>query len=329
MPAAYVDALIASNHGDRGQATARAAAASREAPWLFEAHLVPAHLEFNRAVTEYLAGRINEGFEGAGRADGYYADAQRVAASAVEAYVGRCAVAGLVLNMTEHGLVTDPAPYHERAEASCAAAVAIDADHAEAHRLFGEAVRFWANNKVLAREDPGDGYERSAALTRRAFELSGGRDIEARVALADTFLDRAWWEDRSGKDPRPAIADAVSTYEQALAVDPRNLGGVQNLGQAYLLRSRFERTAGLDPIESQDRAFESFQRALRADPNLAGGYRTLARITVERADERARRGLESSAGLEQAIRFIEQLPGDRALPDRAAALDKLRARLLH
>jgi serine/threonine-protein kinase len=328
VPAAYVDALIASHHGDLRLATIRADAAAREAPWLFEARLLPAHLEFSRAVAQYLAGNSSEAFESAARADGHYGEAQRVAASSIDAYVGRCAVAGLVLSMTQHGLATDPQPVNQRAEESCAQALTVDADHADAYRLFGEAVRFWADNKVMVRADPGDGYDRSAAFTRRAIELSGGRDIEARVSLADTFLSLGWWQERNGQDPRGAIADAVATYQQALAIDPRNLSGVQNIGQAYLLRSRFERKAGLDPSESQDLAFASFQRGLRADPNLASAYRTLARIAVERADERARRGLESKTGLDEAVRFIEALPGDRALPDRAAALEQIRARLL-
>jgi hypothetical protein len=100
------------------------------------------------------------------------------------------------------------------------------------------------------------------------------------------------------------------------------------MGQAYLLRSRFERTAGLDPLESQNRAIDMFKRGLRADPSLASGYRTLARMAVERADEHGRRGLDVSAGLEDALRFIDELPGERTLPDRVTAIEIIRARLL-
>jgi serine/threonine-protein kinase len=328
VPAAYVEALMASHRNDRTHAIERADEAARDAPWLFEARLLPAYLEFNRAVTVYLAGNAGQAFEIAARADGYYAEAERIAASSVDAHVGRCAVAGLVLNMLQHGLVSDPAPFYRQAEQSCSRALVVDPEDPESHRLFGEAVRFWANNKVLARADPGDAYDKSAALTRRALELSRGRDLEAQVALADTFLDRAWWESRSGKDPRPAVSQAVATYEQALDVDPRNLSGIQNMGQAYLLRSRFERTAGLDPLESQNRAIDMFKRGLRADPSLASGYRTLARMAVERADEHGRRGLDVSAGLEDALRFIDELPGERTLPDRVTAIEIIRARLL-
>lgn len=82
-----------------------------------------------------------------------------------------------------------------------------------------------------------------------------------------------------------------------------------------------------DASDSLDRGVAGFQRALSIDPELATGFRNLSRAAIERADEHTRRGVDPAPGLRQVLRFIEQLSGDRTLPDRIEALDKLRARL--
>lgn len=325
VPARYVEALIASHRGDLQGAIEHADAAARETPWLFEARLLPAHLKLADSVRLYFMGNVREAASKAHDADRYYGQAQRIAASAIDAYLGRCAVSGLVLHMAHHGLATDPLPPYQQAEEACSQAAVIDPGSAEAYRLLGEAVRFWGNGKVQGGKDPGDAYARSADLTRRAMNLSPG-DLETRVALVDTFLDQAWWQHKNGQDPRAALDQAMAAYEQALAADSRNVTAANNMGQALLLRSRFEIAHGIDPSASQDRTIDSFRRSLRVDPTLAFALRNLERAAIERADEQARRGLDPSPELGEVRRFIEQLPGDPALPVRAEAVARLRAR---
>jgi serine/threonine-protein kinase len=190
VPSHYVEALIASHRGDRVRAIAEADAAARETPWLFEARLLSGHLEFKDAVALYLKGNPNEAGEIATRADRYYAAAQQVAASSMEAHLGRCAVAGLVLHMSAHRLSTDPAAANRQAEESCARALTVEPESAEAHRLYAEAVQAWAMVSVQKNTDPGDSFERAARLAQRAMELSGG-ELEAHLVLADIFLNRA------------------------------------------------------------------------------------------------------------------------------------------
>ena len=156
-------------------------------------------------------------------------------------------------------------------------------------------------------------------------ELSAG-DLESLIALADTFLDQAWWQDKQGQDPRPALSRAVDTYAQALAADSRNVAAANTMGQALLLGSRFEAAHGLDPSVSQERAIDSFQRALRIDPDLSFALRNLARAAIERADAQARRGVDPSRGLGEVAGFIETLRGDPALSVRAEAIASLHAR---
>ncbi len=327
VPTRYVDALIASHRGDVPRAIQEADEAARETPWLFEARLLPGHLEFKEAVRLYLSGGVDQAAGKARQADRYYADAQRVAGSSIDAYLGRCAVAGLLLHMRQHGLATaEGLSIYQQAEESCSRALLVEPDNAEAHRLYSEAVRTWGNQKVQAREDPGNAYDRAAALAERAIRLSGG-DLEAILALADTFLDRAWWESRSDRDPRRALDQAVATFEKGLAVDPRNFTAANNMGQALLLRARVEAARRLDASASYERAVASFQRALRLDPSLAFGFRNLGRAAVERADEQARRGVDPTPGLEAIVRFIEQVAGDPEMFKRVEAVGALQARL--
>lgn len=325
-PSRYVEALIASHRGEMQAAIDKADAAARETPWLFEARLLPGHLEFKEAVRLYLGGNVDEAAGTASRADRHYTEAQRVADSSIDAYLGRCGVSGLLLHMGHHRLSADMRPVYQEAEESCSRAVLVESENAEAYRLYSEAVRSWATGQVQGGNDPGNAYERAADLAKRALELSEDK-LEPLLALADTILDRAWWQSRSGKDPRAAVDQAVATYEKALAIDPRNLSGAINMGQALVLHSRFETASGLDASDSLDRCVASFQRALRIDPALANGFRNLASAALARADEHVRRGVDHRPGLEQALRFIEQLTGDPELPARVEAVNKLRARL--
>lgn len=326
VPARYVDAVIASHRGGAQDAIDAADAAARETPWLFEARLLPGHLEFKEAVRLYERGDVEPANEKAIAADRYYAEAERIAPSSVDAYQGRCAVAGLVLHMVGHRLSVDPAAPLQRAETSCARALVVEPDGAEGHRLYAEAIQEWATLNVQKETDPGDAYDRAARFAERAMELSGG-DLEARLALADIFLNRAWWESRTDKDPRAAIDQAVALYAKVLAIDPRNIPAIDNMGQTHLLQSRFELRHHLDASATQDRAVSDFERVLRVDPDVAGAFRTLARAALERADEHARRGLDPEPGLHQVVQFIEQLNGDRTLATRVAAMSQLRARL--
>lgn len=326
VPSQYLEALIASLRGDVTRAIERADTAARETPWLFEARLLPGHLEFRDAVSLYLKGNVDEAGEKATRADRSYAEAERVAASSIEAYLGRCAVAGLVLHMAAHRLSTDPAAANRQAEESCARALAVEPESAEGYRLYAEAVQSWAMVNGQKMTDPGDSFERAARFARRAMELSGG-ELGDHLVLADIFLNRAWWESRTERDPRAAIDQAVAAYTKALAIDPRSFTACVNMGQAFVLSSRFEMALGLDASLAQDSAVSAFQRALDLDPLLATGWVNLQRAALVRADEQARRGLDPAPGLDQVLRFIKELAGDRALPTRVDALSKLRARL--
>jgi serine/threonine-protein kinase len=326
VPPHYVEALMASHRGDLPRAIERADAAARETPWLFEARLLPGHLEFKEAVRLYEGGDVEHAGEKAIAADRYYAEAERIAPSSIDAYQGRCAVAGLVLHMVGHRLSVDPATPLQRAETACAEALVVEPDGAEGHRLYAEAIQEWATLTVQKEADPGDAYDRAARLAERAMELSGG-DVEARLALADIFVNRGWWESRTDRDPRASIDRAVALHAQVLAIDPRNVLALDNMGQAHVIQGRFERTHRLDASAAQNRAVSDFEQALRVDPSFASEYTNLGRAAVARADELGRHGLDPTSGLNDVLRFIEQLPGDRALPTRVDALSRLRARL--
>jgi tetratricopeptide (TPR) repeat protein len=327
VPSRYVAALIAALRGDAPTAIAHADAAARETPWLFEARLLAGDLEFKEAVNLYIKGLPDEAAAYAARADGYYTEAAHVAASSVAAYLGRCAVAGLVVHMISHRLQADPEPVHRQAEESCAQAVLVEPDGAEGYRLSAEALQSWTIANVNHGKDPGDAYERAARFAERAMSLSGG-GLEARLALADILLDRAWWEDKAGKHTPTVVDQAVAAYGDALAIDPRNVAALNNRGQALLLKSRLERAGHVDPAQMQDRAVAEFERTLGVDPTTSSAFRNLTRAALERADEQARHGLDVVPGLTQVLRFLDQLPGDPARPTfRADAVRQLRGRL--
>lgn len=322
----YVEASIASLRGDLRGAIEKAEEAAREVPWLFEARLLQGHLELQEGVKLYFSGNVPKAAEKATQADRRYAEAQRIAGSSMDSYLGRCAVSGLMLHMAGHGLATDAADVYRQAEESCSRALVVESENARGYRLYSEAVAAWGTIQVQAKRDPRDVYLRAIDLANRAVELSSG-DPESILALADAYSNHAWLEHRSGRDPRAAVDRAVATYAKALAVDPRNATGAHNMGQALVLRSRYEIAHRLDASDSLERCVSSFQQALRLDPDLAFSFRYLASESIARAAEQSRRGVDPAGGLEQVARFIEELPGDRSLAMRTEALAKLRLRL--
>ena len=323
FPARYVDALIAASRGQIADAAHAARDAARETPWLFEARLLPAQLYFNEAVRVYLAGEIQNGAASAAEADVAFADAGQIAPSSIEAHVGRCAVAGLLLHMIMHGLVRDPTPPLRQAEDSCSRALVVDPDDVDANRYYAEALVSWANTQVLMHQSPMDAYARAAPLAEKAVRLSGGA-VDARLALADVFMNRGWWESRSGIDPRASIDRALAEFGRVIAADPRNISAVENTGQTLILRYRYEEQHGIDPSASEGRVIDIFEHTLRIDPSDAITYPALTHVALERADGQRRHGADAGPGLQDVIGFLESLPPAPRPDARDEALRRLR-----
>jgi serine/threonine-protein kinase len=325
-PSRYVDALMASLRGDLPAAVTHAGEAARQTPWLFEAHLLSAQLLLREAVRLYHLDDPDRSAVPADEADRRYADAEGVAPSALDAHIGRCAVAGFVLHLIGHRLERDPAPAMARADESCGRAARIDPGSADARRFYAEAIEEWANIRVERWGDPGDAYDRAGALAAEAMGLSGG-DVDARLTLADVFMNRAWWESRDNYDPRASLDRAIAEHTAVLSADPRNLSAMDNRSQALIVRYRYELREGIDALPSMDRAIAGFEATLRLEPSLGGTFRSLGRAAIERADEQALRGIDPAPALNEVLHFIDTLPPDPPLPIRGMTVTQLRARL--
>ncbi len=323
MPQRYQAALIAALRDDAEGAIAQAESAARETPWLYEARVLQGDLELEQAVKAYFRNEPRAS-ELVAKADAYYAIAERIADSALDPHLGRCAAAGLALHMYQHhydGMDLEAAD--RQAGEACPKALVVDPSSARANRLFAEAIDFRATIHVGRNEDPGDAYTRAIALARRAVELSS-RDPQTILTLADTLLDRAWWESRTNRDPSATVQEAMAAYEKALAIDPRNTSGMDNIGQAYRLVAQYESEHGGDPTPALDASIASFERALRTDPELAIGWRNLAKTALRRAEVQSKRGVDPHAGLAEVLQFIERLPGNHKNEYRQTAKNQLK-----
>lgn len=323
VPPPYVEALIAAHRGDTAAAIARADDASRRTPWLFEARLLIGHLELSAAVTQYHFGHTADAVARARAADTYYTEAHDIAPSAIDAYMGRCSVAGLLLHISFHRPAEGAEVPLERIE-PCAQAVTVDPANSDAYRLYSEAIRYWGNTRVIRREDPGDAYARAEKLAQDAIERSGAA-IEALAALAGVYMDRGWWESRTARDPRGSIDGAIAVFERVLAADPRHESAANEMGQTLQLRGRYEAANGLDPTPSFDRAIASYQRALGINPATMFHYSSMTRAARDRAAAQAGRGVDPVPALRAVLRFLHGLPPDARLPARAEATSMIEA----
>ncbi len=116
----------------------------------------------------------------------------------------------------------------------------------------------------------------------------------------------------------------MAAYEKALAIDPRNTSGMDNIGQAYRLVAQYESEHGGDPTPALDASIASFERALRTDPELAIGWRNLAKTALRRAEVQSKRGVDPHAGLAEVLQFIERLPGNHKNEYRQTAKNQLK-----
>jgi len=144
----------------------------------------------------------------------------------------------------------------------------------------------------LLGEPPGNSVSREVVsqVARAVRGRSGNPEAQRLMLLGRHFLDRTTRED---------TAQAVSYFEQALAIDPNYALGFAELGRAFSIE------AGRGWVAVEDgfkRSREATLRALSIEPDLAEGHAQLGRIlathdwNLREAESSYRRALELAPG---------------------------------
>ncbi len=319
----YALALLAFYQGDVDQAAAKAEQAVAAKPWLFEAHLLQGDAYFERAITGWSTGDLEAAGADAARADRGYARAAEIAASSVEAHLGRCGVAGLLLHMALHDFEWDVDATWGVAEKACADALVVDPENAEAHRQHSVVLVSWGAFVLRRGGDPSVFYQRAADHSEAAIDLAGG-GAENFIELAGIYRMRANWARRTGSDPRPHLARAEAVYQLALDSEPRSSTALNNQALVWRDLATYEIDQGLDARVALERAVVSLLEALRLEPGKALPYNNLASQAAARAEEQGRRGVDPCGDLNDVLRFLGQLPRRDDIPQQAEAEDQLR-----
>ncbi|MBP7864983.1 MAG: serine/threonine protein kinase [Acidobacteria bacterium] len=110
--------------------------------------------------------------------------------------------------------------------------------------------------------------EEATAVLRKGEALAGEGGANFSVQLGNTRFGQSRILAAQGKDPGPALDEAIQAYRRALRVLSEEALMHQNLGVALLTKIRWELKAGRDPTPLIAEAKTSLGRALALDPDL-------------------------------------------------------------
>lgn len=215
----------------------------------------------------------------------------------------------------------------ERADAAAKAAVALNRDLEEA--AFAQA---WALQVADRVDDAIEAYGRviaipgtsasemrikSFALNNQAWLYLTQKDD---VATAEALLQRAlavpnkniWANLGEVRRKQGALRDALSMYEEAIALDPRYVNGLNEMGMVYLELAQKSGGASSDATENLRRGYDYHLEAIRA---VNGDARETARLRHSFEKFRKSIGLSSAEA-----RKLSQKADASAAPARVGAV---------
>jgi tetratricopeptide (TPR) repeat protein len=167
------------------------------------------------------------------------------------------------------GLAYQKLGEHQKAIASCAAAIHLNPDYANAYRnrglsyhTLGEHQKAIADYTEAIRLNPDDAlayYNRGLAYSALREHPKAIADYDEAIRLnpddADAYINRGWAYYNLGEDPK-AIAD----YDEAIRLNPDDAAAYANRAIAY------------GRLDQSGKAIADYDEAIRLNPDLAGPH---------------------------------------------------------
>lgn len=264
----YVQGLLAFYEKRYDEALARAEAALRAAPWLYEARLLAGDVSAVLARERHDTGD-EAGSQAAVRAaEASYRAAAAYARSDATPLEGLCQVGvqrmeAAVYERRELGAV------HAAALSACQSALQLDPARAEALARLANVQRFWARHLWDRGEDPSAVLEEAARAARRAIALDP-RNRRGHGNLGVICRLRAEYEVGQGRAPDEWLRQALESLQTAVELSGADAASLNDLANAYTTRALATIARGGDPAPDLDAAIQSYDRALERVPDF--GY---------------------------------------------------------
>jgi len=289
----YAEGLIALYEGKHDEAAEKAKATFERAPWMYESK----KLEGDALFAEGRKYGHDAGFDYDkmkpyfDRAAAAYRAASDIGRSDPETYRAECELwerMGLAADM-KGALSRDP---FETANAACTHAVQSSSKDGKSR--ISRAQVMASHLRIQIDEDiPLDEKLRLAddavKIARDAADASPG-EVMAHYTMAVVQQMRTQMLQTLGKES--TMKEAIESLKHALAIDPRFILALIELGEAYAFDADTEEQNGRDPIVMRRNSIHYFNQALSVDPkfSLAAGrklvnYRKLLEYEIEHGRE--------------------------------------------
>lgn len=301
----YLAGLVALLDERFDEALADTEAANREAPWLYEPHLLRGEVFMTRARRKMERGDRAGAQADLAQAGDAFAKAAEMARSDPRAWeaVGRHALSTLnVARLYGGDLET---PFRATLQATDKALVARP-DSGTAVRLQGSAYFYWADAALRSGKPATEALSTALALGERALGLNP-KDTDAMQALGTTYIVRAMQvELKQGADPRPSLERASGYFEKALGINPGLVLPRINHATAQAVRAEYEIARGLDPRHSLEAAARGLTSVLASGPAVVVLLNNLGNVHYRKGQWEAAHGLDPRPSFAQTVAACER-----------------------
>lgn len=315
VESAYAEALLAFLEKRRDVAVLKAQEAFRASDGFYEAKLLEAEVEADRATEEAHGGSFDAARASLDRAEAPARLAARIGESDPATYEALCGIESTRLLATLYASTGDVEAGRERAVGACEEALRVDPDSARALRRLGTVHRISAEARLRKAQDPGELLDEALSVSRRAVALEPS-DATGLALLGAVWQVRGRREANSGGDPRASFDEAVQALGRATELHPGFEAGHNSLGVTWWYRAQWESAHGVDPRRSLDAAARSLKRSTELLPGYAFAWVNLGGVLNDRAAYETSRGLDPTATLrEAAAAFDKALSLAGEMPD--------------
>ncbi|HNX48622.1 MAG TPA: protein kinase [Thermoanaerobaculaceae bacterium] len=287
------------------QALASSDQAAREAPWLYEPHLVRGEVFMARALGMHERGDLAGCFANLAQAHDAFARAADMARSDPRVYEDLSRQAISVVGI-ERLRDTDLREAFEKAREATEQALQADPDDIVALRMQASAYYYWGEASLRRGTGHADALDTATALAERALHLDP-HDATSLQTLGTVYMARALQvELRRGEDPRGSLDQATRYLSRALAENPSLVPAQVNRATCNAVRAEYEIARGLDPRPSLEAAATGLQSILAAGPMVMPLLNNLGNVYYRKGIWENGHGIDPRPSYTQVVRACEQ-----------------------
>lgn len=287
------------------QALTSCDAATREAPWLYEPHLLRGETLMARAQAAQDRGDVAASLADLAQAHDAFARAADMARSDPRVHValGRHAISILGIQRLRDTDLREPFEQTLRATEQ---ALRADPDDVAALRLQATAYYYWGEAHLRRGTGPPDALDTAASLAERALRLDP-RDAISLQTLGTVNMMRALQvEMRRGADPRASLDRAVGFLDRALAINPGLVPAQVNRATCSAVRAEYEIARGLDPRASLEAAAAGLEKVLAVGPMVMPLLNNLGNVHYRRGLWENGHGIDPRPSYARVVQACEQ-----------------------